>query len=362
MRTTLPAEPDFPPFRPRFPWLGRDLQTLRNFFTGSWPPVAGIETERLVFEMPDGTGDSLTGALSRPGTTNPAAGRALVVLVHGLAGCEESAYILESARCFLNIGHPVLRLNLRGSAATQPNCREHYHAGRDEDLVAVLDQLGERSELQAGLVLIGFSLGGNMVLKFLASQGRDYPLCCAISVSAPIDLAAAAERFLQPRNQFYHAWILHHMKQEAIVAKGLGPRGVRTIRTARTIYEFDDRVVAPRNGFQGAQDYYRRCSAAQFLGDIRVPTLLISALDDPWIPARDYLNIDWTANPYLVPLLPQSGGHVGFHDARGTWHNRVSALFIEKLGGRFCTKTRNTRRDAWDGVIPTQDMARYEPC
>jgi predicted alpha/beta-fold hydrolase len=332
MRTALQAELEFPPFRSRFPWLGRDLQTLRNFFMGPRPPVAGIETERLIFKMPDGTGDRLTGTLSRPGAANSAAGRALVVLVHGLTGCEESAYILESARYFLNIGYPVLRLNLRGSAATQPPCREHYHAGRDEDLAAVLDQLTGRAELQAGLVLIGFSLGGNMVLKFLASRGLDYPLCCAISVSSPINLAAAAERFLQPRNHFYHAWFLRHMKQDAIAAKGLGVREARTIRTARTIYEFDDRVVALRNGFQGAQDYYRRCSAVQFIGDIRVPTLVIYALDDPWIPAEDYLNIDWAENPYLSPLLPLCGGHVGFHDARGTWHNRVAALFIEKRG------------------------------
>ena len=332
IRTALPAELEFPPFRPRFPWLGRDLQTLRNSFTGSRAPVAGVETERLVFEMPDGTGDRLTGALSRPGNAKPAAGKALVVLVHGLSGCEQSAYMLESARYFLDIGHPVLRLNLRGSTPTQPHCREHYHAGRDEDLAAVLDQLVGRSELQAGLVLIGFSLGGNMALKFVAARGRDYPLCCAISVSAPIDLAAAAERFLQPRNRFYHAWILRQMKQDAIAAKDLGEREARTIRTAWTIYQFDDRVVAPRNGFQGAQDYYRRCSAGQFLDDIRVPTLVIHALDDPWIPARDYLNIPWKANPYLTPLLPLSGGHVGFHDARGTWHNRAAALFIEKRG------------------------------
>ena len=168
MRTALPTELEFPPFHPRFPWLGRDLQTLRNSFTGSRPPVVGVETERLVFRMPDGTEDRLIGALSRPVTTSPVASRALVVLVHGLSGCEKSAYILESARYFLDIGHPVLRLNLRGSAATQPHCREHYHAGRDEDLAAVLDQLAGRAELQAGLVLIGFSLGGNMMLKFLA--------------------------------------------------------------------------------------------------------------------------------------------------------------------------------------------------
>ena len=179
---------------------------------------------------------------------------------------------------------------------------------------------------------MGFSLGANMLLKFLAASGRDYPVRAAIAVSAPIDLAAASERLLQPRNRVYHGWILRHMKADAIAGKGLGVREERVIQTARTIYEFDDRVVAPGNGFAGARDYYSRCSAARVLAEIRVPTLVIHALDDPWIPARAYLEADWKSNPHLTPLLPMSGGHVGFHESGGTWHNRMAALFLEKRG------------------------------
>lgn len=330
-RNALPAELDYPPFRARVPWLGADLQTLRNFLAGPRAPVAGAEAGRLIFTMPDGTGDRLTGALSQGPAVVP--GRPLVVLVHGLSGCEESVYMLESERYFLAAGYRVLRLNLRGSAPTQPHCREQYHAGRDDDLAAVLDQLVDRSEAADGLVLMGFSLGANMLLRFLAARGRDYPVRAAVSVSAPIDLAAASERLLQPRNRLYHGWILRHMKADAIASKGLGVREERVIRTCRTIYEFDDRVVAPNNGFAGARDYYSRCSAIRFLADIRVPTLVIHALNDPWIPGRAYLEVDWSANPYLTPLLPMAGGHVGFHDAKGTWHNRMANLFLEKRGG-----------------------------
>ena len=326
MHPTFPAAPEFPLFRARFPWWGRDAQTLRNFISGPRPLIHETDGERLIFAMPDGSGDRLVGTVSRPEKSNP--DLSLVILIHGLSGCEESSYILESARYFGALGHPVLRLNLRGSVPTQPDCREHYHAGRDEDLAAVLDQLDGNPAAAGGLILMGFSLGANMLLKFLAGRGQDYPIRAAVSVSAPIDLAATAERFLQPRNRFYHAWILRHMKRDALAARSLDPREAKSIRAARTMFEFDDRVVAPRNGFASAQEYYRCCSARRFLNEVRVPTLVIHALDDPWIPAAAYLDVDWSANRALTPLLSDRGGHVGFHDVEGTWHNRMAGRFI----------------------------------
>jgi predicted alpha/beta-fold hydrolase len=327
-----PRAADFPAFSPRFPWRGRDAQTLRNFLIGPRVSPADRGGERLDFEMPDGTGDRLCGDLSRPLRSDGE--RPLIVLIHGLSGCEESPYMLASARYFLSLGYPVLRLNLRGSVPTQPHCREHYHAGRGEDLAAVLEQLGNRAEAAAGIVPIGFSLGGNMLLGFLARRGADVPIPAAISVSAPIDLAGAAERFLQPRNRFYHAWILRHMKRDALAARDLDPRKARAIQGACTIYEFDDRVVAPGNGFASAQEYYRQCSAARYLAEISVPTLVIHALDDPWIPASAYLDVSWEDNPNLTPLLCERGGHVGFHDAAGTWHNRMAERFIARASSR----------------------------
>jgi predicted alpha/beta-fold hydrolase len=324
----VPPLPEFPAFRPRFPWWGRDAQTLRNFLGGPRAEARDRTGERIVFEMADGTGDRLTGLLSGPDTLDPS--RPLILLIHGLSGCEESPYILASARYFEDLGHPVLKLNLRGSVPTQPHCRESYHAGRDEDLAAVLAQLCGRLEAAGGIVPVGYSLGGNMLLKFLACWAGEFPISAAVSVSAPIDLAAAAERFMQPRNRLYHAWILRHMKRDALAARDLDSRKAQAIRAARTIYEFDDRVVAPRNGFAGAQDYYRKCSAQQFLAEIRVPTLVVHALDDPWIPAGSYLGVDWAGNRYLTPLLPGRGGHVGFHDAEGTWHNRVAGAFVAR--------------------------------
>ena len=103
------------------------------------------------------------------------------------------------------------------------------------------------------------------------------------------------------------------------------------IHGARTIVEFDDRFVAPRNGFAGARAYYDACSARRFLMDVHVPTLVIHALDDPWIPGAMYEEVPWASNPSLHPLLPAGGGHVGFHGrgARAAWHDRCIARFFE---------------------------------
>jgi predicted alpha/beta-fold hydrolase len=134
---------------------------------------------------------------------------------------------------------------------------------------------------------------------------------------------------MQRRNRRYHDRILARMKA-GISSAGLEDADLDAISN---VYEFDDRFVAPRNGFTGADDYYARCSAKNFLAEIRVPTLIIHARNDPWIPADPYLAFDWTSNVRLTPLLPRSGGHVGFHGlgSRVPWHDRCIGMFVERI-------------------------------
>jgi hypothetical protein len=222
----------------------------------------------------------------------------------------------------------VLRLNLRGTGPSRPRCRLQYHAGRTEDLRAVVGRMDGRLAAN-GVVIVGFSLGGNMLLKYLGEQGRRAPLLGAVSVSAPIDLKAAQLRLMQRRNRRYHDHLLARLKQESAPCD-LERAAVDTISS---VYEFDERVVAPRNGFASADDYYARCSAKPVLGEIRVPTLLIHARNDPWIPPTAYLAFDWSSNPRLTPLLPRGGGHVGFHGFGSVvpWHDRCIASFVDRL-------------------------------
>ncbi|MCP4036377.1 MAG: alpha/beta fold hydrolase, partial [bacterium] len=154
--------------------------------------------------MLDDSGDVLAACVDEPRQPAPLP---TVILIHGLSGSEQSAYMRASSAFHRRRGHRVVRLNLRGAGPSRPSCHEQYHAGRSEDLHDAL--LGLPAVLsQHGIVLVGYSLGGNMLLKFTAEHGARFPIVAVASVSAPIDLAAASNRFLAHRNWIYHRHLL----------------------------------------------------------------------------------------------------------------------------------------------------------
>lgn len=325
----------FPRYRSRPPWFGADLQTLRNFIVRVRPDFSATDERTLQFPMGDGTGDVLIGTLNAPRRSGRSGGKQkpLVILIHGLTGCFESFHVLLSAEYLLSHGYPVLRLNLRGAGPSSGHCREQYHAGRSEDFRQVMKGL-DGALTKHGVAAAGYSLGANMLLKYLGEEGSAAPLVAAASVSAPVDLAAAAQRFLRTRNMVYHRYMLSRMKVEAAAhPDALTPEQRRAVAEAATVYGFDDVYVAPRYGFKDAEDYYAKCMARRFLPGIRVPTLVIHAADDPWIPIAAYAEVDWGANPALTPLFAAGGGHAGFH-ARGSmapWHDRCIERFLEGI-------------------------------
>jgi predicted alpha/beta-fold hydrolase len=346
---------EFPPFRPRLPWIGPDLQTLRNVIVPPRVDLARYESTTLTLPMRDGSGDRLVGSLHRPGT---ASARPLVVLVHGLSGTAESTYLLATAAALLRRRFPLVRLNLRGAGASRALCRLQYHAGRTADLRDALAGL-DPALLDSGLCLVGFSLGGNMLIKFLAEHGADWPIVAAATVSAPIDLAAASVHIQLPRNRVYHRHLLRWMKEESLGAgAGISAAEQEHVRAAHSIWEFDDRFVAPRNGYRDAVHYYEENHARRFLAAVRVPTLVIHALDDPWIPPAAYRDYPWTRNPALVPLLTRGGGHVGFHGrgSREPWHDRCLTAFFERMAS---AQVHPWEGEPWRAAPTTGDGARH---
>ena len=313
-----------PPFAPRLPWLGADLQTLRNLLCRASKGLAG----GVPIELPLGDGDALMGMLHHPPAESAAP---LALLIHGLSGTADSDYVVATARLLLARGFPVLRLDLRGAGASQRTSTGRYHAGRSEDLAAAIAALPPALS-EHGLLLVGYSLGGNMLLKFLGERVQTDKVLGAVSVSAPADLAIASRRIRAPRNGFYHRHLLQMIKAEALAPTALLTAAERqAIESARSIWDFDERFIAPRHGFAGAADYHAKCSAAAFVGRIAVPTLAIHALDDPWIPEAAYRTVDWSDLPAVRLVLTRSGGHVGFHDAASTipWHDRAIVQFAE---------------------------------
>ena len=304
-----------PRFVPLPPWFGGDLQTLRNTLRPVGDVLAPWPGEDVRFAMKDGTGDELVGALHRPAEER---GKPLVLLLHGLTGDQESTHVRVTARELLGAGHPVLRLNWRGAGPTIGKTRSFYHAGRTDDLFAVIGSMSG-ALARNGLAAIGYSMGANVLLKYLSERGSLAHLRAAIAVSPPIDLRAAQQRIAERRNRRYHEYLLQRMRQERPSPDDIS-----------SILDFDNRVVAPANGFRDALDYYAQCSSGPRLGAIRTPTLIIHAADDPWIPSKMFRDIAWGQFKSVRLLIPWSGGHVGFHalGLKRPWHDEVALRFL----------------------------------
>jgi hypothetical protein len=314
-------------FNPRRPWWGGDLQTIRNYAIDAGHALSSRAVERIEVPLKDGSGDRLVASLHLPMIDRE---RPLVALIHGLAGCESSCYMAVATAFFLIRGYPVLLVNQRGAGPSRAACSGVYHAGSSDDFGTLLDHLNPWLT-RHGVLPVGFSLGGNMLLKFLGEVGRHKVVRRAATVSAPLDLAATSRSLMRWRNFPYHRYLLTNVKRTCT-----GPGAVlsdterRTILGARSLWQFDERFTAPRNGYASAAAFYEANTSRRFLDSIRTETLLIHAKDDPFVPAASYLARDWSRQPRLTPLLPQSGGHLGFHDPLGLWHLRQIHLFFSQ--------------------------------
>ena len=299
--TVPPQVPQFPSFRERFPWIGGDLQTAGDFLFVPPVDIPSKTSERVSFPMEDGTGDVLQGLLEEP--EEPRDPSLLVVVIHGLTGCEDSKYVRRSTAALVGAGYRVLRLSLRGAGPSLGLCKEQYHSGGSNDLRRIFDIILEQN-LADRIAVMGYSLGGNLVLKGMAEYGSDYPIVAAIAVSAPIDLSVTARHFASPRNALYQHWLLKRMKAEAsVLADQVSTEQIDRVLAATDVVAFDEAWTGPRNGYADAETYYADNASRPLLKDIRVPTLVIHGLNDPWIPAGMYEAYDWKANPWLTPLL-----------------------------------------------------------
>jgi hypothetical protein len=178
---------------------------------------------------------------------------------------------------------------------------------------------------------MGFSLGANLLLKCLAEHGADPRIKAAVAVCPPVDLMAAQQTIMSARNWPYHRYLLGRMKADIQGSEMVAQKDCWKLRFIRTVYDFDNLVVAPNNDFKNAEDYYARSSSLPLLDAIKIPTLIIHPQDDPWVPANSIIGRDWSKLDFITLLSPGRGGHVGGHGVGSDipWHDQCAALFFE---------------------------------
>lgn len=241
------------------------------------------------------------------------AGDPLALLVHGLSGSHFSPHIRRLAALLLARRVRVVRMDLRGAGAGLALARGFYHAGRSDDLRAVLAQLHDESP-SSPLLLIGLSLGGALSLR-LAGEAAKLPvpgLTRVAAISPPIDLPRCVALLTQPRNRFYEDNFIRDLLVAARQRQRFFPDlpSLSFPRGRLTVRRFDDLYTAPRCGFADALDYYHKTSCAPLLPHIQLPTLILTARDDPFIAVEPFEELKAPSN-VLVRILPH-GGHIGF--------------------------------------------------
>ena len=285
---------------------GGHLQTI----VGRYMPGASAPLPSVYREVEVDGGDRLSVLDSVPPGWVP--GKPIVTLVHGLAGCARSPYVVRVAARLWARGVRVVRMNLRGAGSGFGLARQVYHAGRSDDVRRVADSV-MRGSAGSPLGLVGFSLGANLVLK-LAAEAVDDPLeglDAVVAANPPIDLAACCRAIQRSTNRVYDRSFSRQLRADVVRLHArfpeLGPVG---LPDRLTVYDFDRHYTAPRNGFHGVDDYYQRSSSAPLIPGIRTPGLVVHAADDPFIPAEPFQRVIFP--PGLALELIPGGGHLGY--------------------------------------------------
>jgi predicted alpha/beta-fold hydrolase len=306
----------YPPFHPRFGLRNAHLQTIFGNIlprTSTLPvPVAQL------VEVAPARGSQMSSQVLCECHWQPLperASRPTVIVLHGLEGSAHSQYVIGNADKLWQAGCNVVRMNMRNCGGTERLTPTLYHSGLSGDVERVMRFFVETYALTS-VSLIGYSMGGNLVLKLAGDLGDAAPkeLRSVIGVSPAVDLAASADALHQGANQFYERRFLRALLKRFRRKAALFPSAFDPMRAAGigSVREFDDRITALYSGFRSADDYYFRAAAARVLDRIAVPTLVIHAADDPFIRLTAETRAKIAANPHIQWLETEHGGHCAF--------------------------------------------------
>ncbi len=335
--------PEFPPFHPRRWLTNGHLQTIAGNFLPRQNHLPPLVAELV--EVCPARGTQISSQVLCECHWQPAdvrSTRPTVLLLHGLEGSSQSQYVVGNANKFWSAGCNIIRMNMRNCGGTRYETAKLtptlYHSGLSNDVKRVMQFFLERERLES-ISLIGYSMGGNLVLKLAGELGDAAPpqLTSVVGVSPVVDIGPSADALHEPQNRLYERKFLRALlkrfrRKAALFPRAFDPQAATGIGSLR---EFDNRITALYSGFQSADDYYYRAAAARVLDRIAIPALLIHACDDPFIRLTPETRAIIEANPHITLLETGHGGHCAFlatpehtNGNDGYWAEHIALRFV----------------------------------
>lgn len=290
--------------------------------------VPEISQTRERLELDDGDFIDIDWSFANEGETEK-----LVVILHGLEGNSKRPYVKGMAYKFITNGWDAAAVNLRGCSGEINRLYRSYNAGASEDLKAVLDHISH-SKKYPGITLIGFSLGGNLMLKYLGEGDyQQNAVKAAIAISTPCDLYLSLKRLEEPHNFLYSRRFVKKLKKQLHLRSSRFPGKLseKDISQCKSLYAIDDLYTGKAHGFKNAREYYEKSSALSFIPKIKTPSLLINAKNDAFLSANSTPKEMALNNPFFYLENPEYGGHVGFIQ-------KGNSTYVEDRALEFSTK------------------------
>lgn len=290
--------------------------------------VRGVNYTRERIDTPDG--DFIDIDISAAGSERA------VILSHGLEGHSDRHYMKGMIRAFNQRGWDGIAFNFRGCSGEPNRNAVTYHSGKTEDLHTVIEYLIKTRGYKT-VAIAGFSLGGNLTLKYAGERGGDIlpQIKCAIGISAPCDLVSSSVEIHKRKNYIYSKRFLSTLIDKMKEKEGiLPPEITRDYSSIKTLGDFDNAFTAPLNGFKDAMDYWGRCSSGKYISQTAIPTLILNSKDDPILGPGCFPYKEAEENSKLFLEVTEKGGHMGFitFSKNGEfWHETRAAEFAESF-------------------------------
>ena len=304
------------------PPIGFKNGFVSTVYSGLIRQVKGVEQRRERISLSDGDFMDIDWSYSKNTSEK------LIILLHGLEGDSKRHYMLGTAKIFNANGFDAVCVNFRGCSGEENTKYRSYHSGATEDLEDVINHILKTKNYQE-IVLKGFSLGGNVVLKYLGEcQDISFHIKAGIAISVPCYLQGSALELHTTKNVLYHERFKRHLKHKLKLKQRQFPDLLTDddIKKIKTLTHFDEIYTSKAHGFMDAVDYYEKSSSLQYLPNIKVPTLIINALNDSFLSPECYPVKAAKNNPNLYLEMPKYGGHVGFVGKHNIYYSEKRAL------------------------------------